>query len=893
MHPLANVQPSVVSQNGGMQRRQMRVLQLPPPNRSRPRYSTPLPNDCDGLIFAIKGNFSTSDYEMRADAATRILEALNERYDSIFSDNNGLWEPLTRTDTRKNRTAKGKVLETSWITSSYLIREVHTVIATLLDELEGWLGDKAQRASAPAAVGDEVPDRHVLTTEVLLTLLEVAARWLDIWLATGALRKPRSKEGVITRAEDAPKPLQPSSLTSELIRDEAVTPGPRGVGRPKAVIAPSIADFVDSIPNARPDLSTLRPAARPSVVFQTAHLYERVLELTQRMLCEELTTERSDKRVATSSASSLITEDTIGRSSAPVSALRDAALWNQALSAHVLHNPKLIENIQEAVKEAEYQAWRSTRRAQGTLDATITSQASSVDKEHGAKTSSHADVRDWHNELCIQQPHFLLLHKLLLSTLQSSLKLLEGGDIVFAAGGSLLSATCSFILQVWACVRESQEYKNKQLPLLFHCTGLGLLEAIIALSQEFQQVGVLRVGPKQTSVFETVRSDSTDAARRGSMESVESQPALDRRASLLKGECKDLEGMSVEAATILMLSFGRYALKKMLDEELPDLCAALDDAVQQLPGCYNDLIPVEAAAAKSAVIFTMVNLEDKMEQYPELLIAIAYVALACSAILARTRGLLLHPKYVSEFKDHAAVANASDLQLANQLLSYLPESIRERAQTSLQSSASAPNAFASQDEQSRLGQEVSETDDFEARLQSMPRGMTSMLATAHPSGQASPRTAENALSSMYDSMNPNDWSRAGNAKLTAVTPMAFLPQSSTVIDTYRESVNLTPNQSNLLDDLVFACALVLKSQIAESAAVRQYARRFLPVFRCIGVLSRSAPMCELVIELETVEQDARDSFKVPDQNEASSQDALPGYTLNESELVDEANPSTS
>eukprot|EP01053_Blabericola_migrator_P005080 Blabericola_migrator_1__5079@NODE_262_length_10689_cov_220_487008_g219_i0_p1_GENE_NODE_262_length_10689_cov_220_487008_g219_i0NODE_262_length_10689_cov_220_487008_g219_i0_p1_ORF_typecomplete_len944_score140_52EcsB/PF05975_12/0_14_NODE_262_length_10689_cov_220_487008_g219_i027745605 len=367
-----------------------KVLVLPPPPLRTASYNVPLPNDCDGLVFALEGKFKVGD-EIISDAAAAILLVLTDKLDKVSAAHIEGWgKPKLKAQILKS-------LENSWITSNLLGDKLVSVSHRLKDKIESIITTEGERVVEDAlkeASGQDMGEPVLPPTtvgslrfgvtpeslatleseefkvEALVTVVECLEKWVGIRHALGVLekQKPKAKRETLREREAQPRPI----ITFN------PNPEPRGVGRPRARRIPTIGEFVDSLEGAS-QIPLPRPPPRNDVVGSIALSLPPLIDLWQStVLCveTELKACSTESHVSTESSASADTAqsleagskvllNTFGEStffadgsrslmSTPTEAGKDRP--------SVFADSELSHIFLESVKEVEFLQWKEQRR---------------------------------------------------------------------------------------------------------------------------------------------------------------------------------------------------------------------------------------------------------------------------------------------------------------------------------------------------------------------------------------------------------------------------------------------------------------------------------------------------------------------------------------------------
>lgn len=383
-----------------------KCLTLAPPSARVPSYPIPLPNDCEGLIFALEGKFKMGD-EIISDAASAILSVLTDKFDKVSSAYiEGLGKPKLKLQITKS-------LENSWITSSLLGEKLISVALQLKAQLEAVIAaERRLPGMAPNEVSVESLEKlskRPYQVEAFVSVIESLEKWVGIRHCLGVLEKCKSgttnKSGTSNNDEEASVAAAAPPRPIVMINPN---PEPRGVGRPRARRVPSIGEFVDSL-DPMSQIPMPKPPPRHDILGSLALALPGIIDLwSSSMLCGEIELQnmfasKSEKLQTSASASSSESissssscaftsstqkriEDTTRGGGVAVNMMGDSIYLNREVdlteakkAEKLFADSELMDLFLESVKEVEFLQWKEQRRQSQCEELTSSNQSSPID----------------------------------------------------------------------------------------------------------------------------------------------------------------------------------------------------------------------------------------------------------------------------------------------------------------------------------------------------------------------------------------------------------------------------------------------------------------------------------------------------------------------------------
>ncbi|EZG72999.1 hypothetical protein GNI_049760 [Gregarina niphandrodes] len=703
---------------GPQQKRTSKVLQLPPPQRNKRNYDIPLPNDCEGLIYALEGKFNCGE-EIVSDAATRILRAVTERRAQLLEAGSSgcesfksLVSSVPHRLSSSQKASKLRVLESSWVTSAYLPNIALNVLEARLTEVEVLLsqfwctGERTWlegQGGGPALL--QALDAKRLTFETLTTLSELLQTWVYIRWICGVFEKPKVPEEALNVVPKERRKKLPSVIVAN-----PPPPQPRGVGRPRLVPVLSMGDFVDTLQDSL-DLSLMKPAATPTIFYR---LVKATLRLTDVWLplfiaaadeAERLAQlEESDDHTLTDPPAfpihpdhALIPEppapqdstDRMAREKASStggpSAVGGSAMAGSDVTGGEFPQGRGAEGPRSLVNDDGSSIFL-TAEAWDKLAASVF--VDSELRETFLESIKEAEFLVWRENRRMSNPSSTAMGVEVASN-NGRLQLeqrLEREDLccvhpVVGLGNVLVAALvrlASILLQVGAheelrlklisafkhawttplLTYQPEQYAlgTHYLPALYKSTGLHFLNILLDFGRDHLSLGTRTFAAAlQLSTTGTAASRMTTTGT-----ATESGTATSDR-EFLETLC--------EIAADVMLLFGRFVTSELFPSVAPTDARMLDAMAPQCGG-----LPVEINSTKSAVVLTLIGMEE-LEGYPEhrakrVWYGLLFCAFGAAVAIARQHGLVNAPSPPVVSGDEVVIKT---------LLECVPENVRDRA----------------------------------------------------------------------------------------------------------------------------------------------------------------------------------------------------------------------
>eukprot|EP01054_Gregarina_sp_Poly1_P010252 Gregarina_sp_Poly_1__10251@NODE_714_length_6642_cov_66_231939_g539_i0_p1_GENE_NODE_714_length_6642_cov_66_231939_g539_i0NODE_714_length_6642_cov_66_231939_g539_i0_p1_ORF_typecomplete_len949_score150_84_NODE_714_length_6642_cov_66_231939_g539_i03933239 len=345
--------PTLQDVPNGKQLNSTKTIVVPPPNPRVPSYVVPLPNDCEGLIFALEGKYRMGD-EIVSDAAFAILSVLSEKYDKVAA------APLEILARPKLKLQIVKSLENSWITSSLLGSRLLSVAGQMKSQVDRILGKSDVDASVTGSDLEKLKDFPYLV-EAFVSVTEALEKWVGIRHCLGVLEKSKP-------VKNEPKPQQRTQSKRELLINP--NPEPRGVGRPRSRRVPSIGEFVDSLESSML-IPIPKPPPRYDVIGSIAQFLPPLANLWRHtMVCAEVEIHsqfKAEEKVSDSESVSAHSTKHIPETQTMTDAFGDSVFHSDLESelrkaSSLFADPELVDLFLESVKEVEFLQWKEHRR---------------------------------------------------------------------------------------------------------------------------------------------------------------------------------------------------------------------------------------------------------------------------------------------------------------------------------------------------------------------------------------------------------------------------------------------------------------------------------------------------------------------------------------------------